>query len=386
MVRIVQIQRERPNLKPPIPASPNKSYGASIRGNRKYLKRSSLAEQLLRLAGTIAADPPDAEFIVARGNIRPVNNVLSVRGPDRMPVQSGTTGQPGYRAALEIVNGEVSRDRQRQPVAVRRKARSLRLLRYADGWAYDPLWLSGAIQPGNGGDSGSSRPARVQQNPGPGKRDPARRGAFRIGDIFKQGRRCAVCLQTPEVERYAIKRSLTEIYEVAARQITPKVTAAPNHLDPSRLERKNFDVGDIESGAGSCDEAGEHNVFTAGQNLRPTPGPLAVLLRLADDLRFTPARRHAEQMVVIQIGNDRAVLSPGGAAPQAGSIAQRNDPATLQGDLLQLLAGEESDPLAIRRKEGIDRSFRACEHCDCGLVEAAHCQLLTPIRRLRGED
>jgi len=138
-----------------------------------------------------------------------------------------------------------------------------------------------------------------------------------------------VCLQTPEVERYAIKRSLAEIDEVAAGQIAPKVTSAPNHLDSSRFERKDFDVGDIESGAGSCDGAGEQNVFTAGQNLRPTPGPLAVLLRVADDLRFTPGRRHAEQVGGIQIGNDRAILSPGGAPPQSGGIAQRNDPATL---------------------------------------------------------
>src|ERR1035437_2647926 len=93
-----------------------------------------------------------------------------------------------------------------------------------------------------------------------------------------------------------------------SRQITSKVTTAPNHLDPSRLERKDFDISAIESGAGSCDEAGEQNVLTAGQNLRPTPGPLAVLLRLADDLRFTPDRRHAGQMIAIQIGNDRAVL------------------------------------------------------------------------------
>src|ERR1700680_3714181 len=139
-------------------------------------------------------------------------------------------------------------------------------------------------------------------------------------------RRRAVGLQTPDVERHAIKRSLTEIYEVAAWQIAPKGTAAPNHLDPSRLERKNFDVAAIDGGGGRCDGAGEQNVLTAGQNLRPTPGAFAVLLRLTDDLRFTPGRRHAEQMVVIQVGNDRAVLSPGGAAPQAGIIAQRNDP------------------------------------------------------------
>src|ERR1035438_349396 len=109
MVRIVQTQRERPNLKPPSPASPNKSYDASIRGNRRHLKRSSLAEQLLRLAGTIAADPPDGEYTVARGNIRTVNNVLCVRHPDRMPVPSGIEGQPGYRVASEVVNGEVDR-------------------------------------------------------------------------------------------------------------------------------------------------------------------------------------------------------------------------------------------------------------------------------------
>src|SRR4051812_45180568 len=109
MVRIVQIQRERPNLKPPILASPNKSDRASIRGNRRHLKRSSLAEQLLRRAGTIGGDPPDAEFTVA-WNIRGVNNALSVPRPHRLPVQSGITGQPGYRAALEIVNVEISRD------------------------------------------------------------------------------------------------------------------------------------------------------------------------------------------------------------------------------------------------------------------------------------
>src|ERR1019366_988400 len=121
MVRIVRIQRERPNLEPPIPACPDESYDASIRGNRRHLKRSSLAEQLLRRAGTIATDPPDGEFTVARGNIRTINDVLGVRRPHRLPVQSGIAGQPGYRAALEVVNVEVSRDRQRQPVAVRRK-------------------------------------------------------------------------------------------------------------------------------------------------------------------------------------------------------------------------------------------------------------------------
>src|ERR1017187_8745820 len=95
---------DRPNLKPPIPARPNKSYSASIGGNRRQLKGSFLAEQLLRLAGTIAADPPDAEFTVARWNMRTVNNMLSVRRPDRLPVQGGIEGQPGYRAALKVVD------------------------------------------------------------------------------------------------------------------------------------------------------------------------------------------------------------------------------------------------------------------------------------------
>jgi hypothetical protein len=103
------------------------------------LKGSFLAEQLLRLAGTIAADPPDAEFTVARWDMRTVNNMLSVRRPDRLPVQGGIEGQPGYRAALKVVNEDVSRRRQRQPVAVPRKARSLRPPRYAYGWAYNPL-------------------------------------------------------------------------------------------------------------------------------------------------------------------------------------------------------------------------------------------------------
>src|SRR4051794_17042282 len=188
-----------------------------------------------------------------------------------MPVQSGIDGELGCRAALEVENEEVSRDCQRQPVAVRRKARSLRLTQYVDGRAYQPLWPSGAIQPSNWGDP--SPCARVQQSPGPGKRDLAG-----TGDIFNQGCRRAVCLRTPEVERYAVECSLTNIYEVAAWQVAPEITAAPNHLDPSRLERENFDIGAIESGAGSCDEAGEQNVLTTGQNLRPTPGPLAVLL------------------------------------------------------------------------------------------------------------
>src|ERR1035438_10643534 len=109
MVRIIRIERERPNLEPPIPACPDESKDASIRRNRRHLKGSSLAEQLLRLAGTIAADPPDGEFTVARGNIRTINNVLCVRHPDRMPVPSGIEGQPGYRVASEVVNGEVDR-------------------------------------------------------------------------------------------------------------------------------------------------------------------------------------------------------------------------------------------------------------------------------------
>src|SRR5579871_5653834 len=133
MVRVVQIQWEGPNLMRLILASPRKSNGASIRGNRRHLKRSSLAEQLLRLAGAIAADPPDAEFPVARGNVRDVNNVMCVRGPNRLPVQSGIEGQPRYRAAFEVLNEEVSCRRHRQPAAVRRKARSLRSPPYAVG-------------------------------------------------------------------------------------------------------------------------------------------------------------------------------------------------------------------------------------------------------------
>jgi len=56
-----------------------------------------------------------------------------------MPVQSSIEGQPGCRAALEVVNEEVSREFQRQPVAVRRKAGSLRLPRDVKGRAYNPL-------------------------------------------------------------------------------------------------------------------------------------------------------------------------------------------------------------------------------------------------------
>src|ERR1017187_8052292 len=139
MVRVVQIERERPDLKRPIPAGPDESYDASIRGNRRHLKRSSIAEQLHRPAGTIAADPPEGEFTVAGGNIRGVNNVPGVRHPHRLPVPSGIEGQPGCRAALEVGKGEVPRAPHRQPVAVRRKARSLRLPRDADGWAHNAL-------------------------------------------------------------------------------------------------------------------------------------------------------------------------------------------------------------------------------------------------------
>src|SRR5579872_7269804 len=139
MVRIAAIQRESPNLKPPILATANKSQGGSNGRNRKHLKGSCIAEQLQGLARTIAAHPPDSEFAVAPGNIRAVNDVLSVRCPSRMPVQSGVEGQPGCRAALEIVNEEVSCDFQRQPVAGRGKARSFRLPRDAEGRAYNPL-------------------------------------------------------------------------------------------------------------------------------------------------------------------------------------------------------------------------------------------------------
>ena len=58
--------------------------------------------------------------------------------PDRLPVPSGMEGQPGYRTALEVVNG-------RSPATVRAnrlpsgERRSLRLPRWADGQAYDPL-------------------------------------------------------------------------------------------------------------------------------------------------------------------------------------------------------------------------------------------------------
>src|SRR5579864_3441546 len=98
---------------------------------------------------------------------------------------------------------------------------------------------------------------------------------------------------------------------MAAWQVPSKITAAPNHPNASRLERQNFDIGAIQSGAGRCNGAREQNVLTSGKNLRPTPGPLAVLFRLADNLRFASVRRHAEQMVVVQTANDRAVLSPG---------------------------------------------------------------------------
>src|SRR5271169_1953855 len=113
MVRIFQIQRERPNLMPPFAAGPNKSYRLSIGGNRKQLNWSFFAEQPLRVAGTIAADPRHAEFTVARWNIRTVNDMLSVRHPDRLPVQGAIESQPGYRAALKVVHEEVSRRRQR---------------------------------------------------------------------------------------------------------------------------------------------------------------------------------------------------------------------------------------------------------------------------------
>ena len=232
---------------PPFPARPNKSDGVSSRGNRRHLKRSSLAEQFLRLPGTIAADPPDAEFTVARGNIRTVNNVLCVRRPDRFPVQSGIEGQPGYRAALEVVNEEVSRrppapagcrpaKGEESPPAVMCRWMGLQpavTFRRYPSRQWGRLRLVSPRSRIAESRSGKKRPG--QSRCLPNRRDlqamaPARRG-----------------LQTPEVERYAIKRSLTEIDEVAAGQIAPKVAAAPNHLDPSRLERKNFDVGAIES-------------------------------------------------------------------------------------------------------------------------------------------
>src|ERR1700730_6202927 len=102
MPRIVPIPREHPTLKTPILASANNCQGP-IRGNRKRLKRSSLGEQLLRRARTVAAYPPDSEFAVACGHIRGVNNMLSIRSPHGAPIQRGIERQPGCYAALEVV-------------------------------------------------------------------------------------------------------------------------------------------------------------------------------------------------------------------------------------------------------------------------------------------
>ena len=283
MVRIVQIQRERPNLKRPYPCPSEQKLWCVHRGKSKTLEEefsrrtTSQAGWNHRCGSTRcrihrrSREHPSCKQCAVRPASRPDAGSERHRRSAWLPCRAGGRErrglpQPPAPTGCRPAKGEESppaaicRWKGLQPAVTFRRypARQWGRLRLVAALAYSRI------------------PVREKET------------RLGIGDIFKQGRRRAVYLQTPEVERHAVKRSLTDIYEVAAWQIAPKITAAPNHLDPSRLERKNFDVGAVESGGGSCDHAGEQNVLTAGQNLRPTPGPLAVLLRLADDLRFTP--------------------------------------------------------------------------------------------------
>src|SRR5262245_14177581 len=102
---------------------------------------------------------------------------------------------------------------------------------------------------------------------------------------------------------------------------------------------------------------------------------LASLLGFGDELRLSTRVWNAKEAAgITQCGDDVAVFSPS-SSTQFGHIAQRERSATLDGDLFQLAAGGESNPLAVGREERILRSLCTRQDGGLGLIEQTRGEL-----------
>src|SRR5580765_6481280 len=71
---------------------------------------------------------------------------------------------------------------------------------------------------------------------------------------------------------------------------------------------------------------------------------------------------------VDQFRYDGSVVAPASAA-RVGGIRQDDGSTPLHRDLLHLVIGEESDPLAVGGEEWVDSVVRASQKCGLGLIE-----------------
>src|SRR5271165_1252576 len=92
-------------------------------------------------------------------------------------------------------------------------------------------------------------------------------------------------------------------------------------------------------------------------------------------LRRTTGVRHSRQTSGFQCRDDVSICSPASRAA-TGSIAEGNRRSTLDGDLLQLAAAEEPQPLTVRREERKRRYLGAGEPGDFRLVRPPHGDLV----------
>ena len=285
-----------------------------------------------------------------------VDEVASIRGPERAEVRGGLGGDARAAATLQVhhphVRGTPGRSDVDDDVA---RIGGVDRVGIAVGIAqHYPLT---ALPVDFDDDELRSRHRRGDD------RDRARRrdivGGEAVGqvhrDIVDHGDRRSGDLEPPEIERHGEYRLVPREEEVPARGVPSHHAAADQHLPLARLQVEDLDRRSRDRRA----KRREDHVAAVGQQLWPPVGKLLRRrIRHGEPPCLATRGAHPPQAGLVALGvDDGAVRSPGAASP--ARFRERDGRATLDRQLDELAVHREGDPAAVGGEKRPRRALAA---------------------------
>ncbi len=221
------------------------------------------------------------------------------------------------------------------------------------------------------GRSGAPRPAVDQRaRARDGKETSIRLEA--VGDVVEHGHGRAARFKRGQIERDREERGSVDIDQMAGPvrrcQITRGLTASGHDLSAAIGQCQDFDGVRIHAGGGVSRD--EHERFPTRQDLRFKLYLGAVIWR--QDLGRTSSVWQLKQALPCGVTHeDGTVLCPARAAEDPVDGSHRHDGPSVDGDLADLVADGEANPLPVRREERQGGSLRTRQLGGRRLIEPA---------------
>ena len=313
-----------------------------------------------RPVGALQVDAPDRRGRASgarhepEGAVGRVGDVAAVGAPrDRLVVAlerelrecvAGDVVDPdvALRPAADHDGGAISVGCETRPGEAARRGRLLhdRPLPVDDGEPVDRLVLARPVR-------AESRRGHVDLRAAVGGRLPSGRRHDLLEDRHGPPRRD----EPARVEGHRVDRPLPREQDVAGRSPARERASL---VDDGPLPRRELDgLDDSLVVVASGELRREQDRLAAGEGRGPPMRALARGdVRLRQGTRLAAGRRdHREAAGRLRGEHDRVVRHPGGAARER-RVADRGRRPSRDGRLAELAAGEEADPLSVRREEG----------------------------------